>query len=170
MNPDITHSSQQQPFKNHSRFLWVGLKIIRLTSFFKLHKMSDPHRRHTSGWKRTMDLWENIESMPLKGCESPQPRKRDGKWVLSSHPAKQRGCSRPLPRASSVPPLHHEPGSSVMCCQEQEAECICPATPLKPCLGPTPNPWDVTITVIAIVRSMSPLFQEMPQASLKVSD
>ena len=80
--------------------------------------------------------------MTLEGCESPQPRKRGGTWVLTSHPLKQEGAQSPSLELQVCLLLHHEAGGTMMWWQEAGAECICPAPPpqVKLLQGPTLPP------------------------------
>ena len=72
------------------------LKIMWLSYCLKLYKFIN-HTEDTLGDGRGPRICKRILRVPLKCCESPQPRKRGGEWVLSSHPLKQlRVCARPL--------------------------------------------------------------------------
>lgn len=83
-----------------------------------------------------------------------------GKWVLSWHSLKQaRGCSNP---PYSMPPLQPEPGQRWdMGAGGLGSICLCPLARAPPRTHLTP--WDVTMPVVAIARSVSHCPCGMPQ-------
>lgn len=90
------------------------------------------------------------------------------------HSKKQEGAQGPFLELQVCLLLYHEAGGTMMWWREEGGECICPPSlrPAQATLGNDPGPThrELTITMAAIVWSASPLSQETPQATPRLSD